>query len=66
MVPNEKYILFFKKRKEQGQKPVEIALHVKSLHNIIDVVITLAIKWFWSLTNNYSKSEQVKSDLTRL
>lgn len=34
----------FLKRKEQGQKPVEIALHVKSLNNTIDVVKTLAIK----------------------
>lgn len=33
----------FLERKEQGQKPVKIALHVKSLHNTIHVVIILAI-----------------------
>lgn len=34
----------FLKRKEQGQKPVEIALHVKSLNNTIDIAKTWAIK----------------------
>lgn len=43
MVPNEKYIFFFKKE-DQGQKPVEIALHVKSLNNTIDIAKTWAKK----------------------